>query len=454
MRSLTRHGLYLATALAVCAVVAALLISRMSSVADVDLYEAITHGNAEAINSYLSDGGDPNARIPVPFGEEWRLLRIAIVDRQEDISLALLRAGADLAASEMLFGGFIDAANNGLNDVLEHLMSDSTTGLRATSTSGISGAAGRGYYGTVQLLLRHIDTSEDDWRRDLRRGVISAMAFGYDDIAMLLLEAGADLTGVLHEAVRFSSPGMIRYLLDRGADPYISLPPNPEAPEQVPQTPLRIAWMRWREQQYVADTYGDDATGLPLEYRNGDAAYVMFELIRAGVEPDEEEMRNVAIDGVEEIYRLTLPSERLIAAARLGYLDVVQSLHAQLSAAFRPDDLREAAVVALQRDHDDIARWLLDSGAPADGGLLHVAAAASSPGMVRHLLQLGADPRETLYGRTPVEYWLEIQATAHKASVLHELIVGGAEVCWLTEHWESFGYSVRARLANSAPECW
>jgi hypothetical protein len=454
----SRFSFYLYLTLATVAIVGIVAVNVLhdTPVQQPDIYQSIRRGNLSEIEAYLANGGDPDLRLIVPNGEEWPLLKIALVDREEDVALRLLEAGADLPSSEMLRGGFGDAANDGLIKVLEYLLARDTTALPPGSSYGISGAisgaAFRGYYDAVELLLDHIDTEESDWRTTLRVGAFAAMAIGYDDVALLLTEGGADLDQVLHVAVRYSSPGMIRYLLGRGADPMAPLPPDPTLPEDWPRTPIEFAFQRWREQGYIDAAVVNDGSALPEEYRDRDAALVLFELIRAGATLDGA--ADAALDGIRELTMLERPSERLVTAARLGFLDVVQSLLSGEPGMISRDDLRQAVVVALQKDHDDIARWLLASGAPADGGPLHVAAAASSPGMVRYLLQLGADPSEEFLSKTPLEYWLEIQATADKAGILHELVVGGADACWLVDHWDDFDSLVQSRLKNSAASCW
>jgi hypothetical protein len=114
--------------------------------------------------------------------------------------------------------------------------------------------------------------------------------------------------------------------------------------------------------------------------------------------------------------------------------------------------MREAVVAALLSNHDDIARILLEYGAPVNGGALHAAANASSAGLVRYLLRNGASATERVDGKTPVEWWLENNSSSDPGYVLHELIVGGADVCWLRERGlQGFEASI---LRNSAPDCW
>jgi len=118
------------------------------------------------------------------------------------------------------------------------------------------------------------------------------------------------------------------------------------------------------------------------------------------------------------------------------------------------DTLRSAVIEALRNDHDDVARLLLLNGAPVDGGVLHVASSSSSPGIVRYLLSLGADPSERINGASPLEAWLADRVTNDPEFNLHELIVGGADACWLVSRRAELPGLSPMVLRDSAPQCW
>jgi hypothetical protein len=273
------------------------------------------------------------------------------------------------------------------------------------------------------------------------------MLAGYDDVARMLIDAGARSAAMLHFAARFSSAGMVRYLIANGADPMQVVEPPVAVVRE--RTPLDFAWKRYKEHAAEEQQGGFSAAKY---LRNEDAEYVLFELLRAGAQTSDAELRAAARDGLAEIAATPVDAQ-LTAAARIGFIDVVADL-LDRDTRWTALTLREAVIAALKNDHDDIARMLLEHGAPIDGGVLHVAANASSAGLVRYLLRKGANPAERVDGKTPVQWWLEKNSTQGPEFVLHELIVGGADVCWLRTHErELWGLSAMI-LKGSAPQCW
>jgi ankyrin repeat protein len=252
---------------------------------------------------------------------------------------------------------------------------------------------------------------------------------------------------MLHFAARFSSAGMVRYLIANGADPAQVVEPTVAVVQE--RTPLDYAWKRYKER--VAEQR-EGASSAAAFLKNHDAEYVLFELLRAGAQTSDAELRAAALDGLAEI-RAMPAHEQLTAAARIGFIDVVADL-LDRDPGWTADKLREAVIAALENDHDDIARLLLDRGAPVNGGVLHVAANASSAGLVRYLLHKGADVAERVDGKTPVEWWLDKSSTQDPEFVLHELIVGGADVCWLRAHERELPGHSAMILKGSAPQCW
>jgi ankyrin repeat protein len=410
--------------------------------APIPLSESIRRGDLEAVRRYLSSGGSPDAEVLVETSG-WRitLLKEAIFDRETAIALALLDGGANFKASG---ARLIDVGANGMTELVNRLLPEASDDNPALT--GIGTAAGHGYFDTVQSFIRFTEGRRTDkWLRAFGDAAGSAMLGGYDDVARALIDAGGRTPDMLHGAARFSSPGMVRYLLANGLDPTEVHDSGIAVIKE--RTPLDFAWKSYKDRVELARDVGSSDT----EYLRGhDAEYVMFELLRAGAQTNDPELRAAARDGLAEI-RAEPADAQLELAARIGFIDVVADL-LKREVRWTNQAMREAVVAALQTDHDDIARMLLENGAPVDGGVLHAAANASSPGLVRYLLRKGANPAERLDGKTPVESWLENNSAQDPGYVLHELIVGGADVCWLRRRrLEGFSAVI---LKDSAPQCW
>jgi hypothetical protein len=369
------------------------------------------------------------------------LLKEAIYDRETAIALLLLDSGADFTASG---ASLIDVGANGMTELVDRLLPGAD--VEDFMLTGVSTAASHGYLDTVQSYIRFADgRSTDAWLRTFGGAAGSALLGGYDDVARALFDAGAWFPGMLHGVSRFSSPGMVRYLLAKGFDPTQVFEPDESTVRE--RTPLDFALKDYRDRMAVAQDHPSDDT----EYLRGrDAEYILFELLRAGAQTDDAEILAIARDGLAEI-RAAPPDTQLALAARIGYTDVVADL-LEREGGWTALAMREAVVAALLSNHDDIARILLEYGAPVNGGALHAAANASSAGLVRYLLRNGASATERVDGKTPVEWWLENNSSSDPGYVLHELIVGGADVCWLRERGlQGFEASI---LRNSAPDCW
>jgi hypothetical protein len=390
------------------------------------------------VRSYLVSGGSPNAEVDV-FGQRMTLLQAAILDRETEIAIALLDGGADFTASG---ARLIEVGANGMTALVDRLLPTAAT--RTLAETGIANAAGHGYLDTVQSYIRFTDGRRtEEWLRTFGDSAGTAMLGGYDDVARILIDAEARAPDLLHAAARFSSPGMVRHLIKEGFDPRQRL--EPSIIEE--QTPLDFAWKSFTDR---VSAERDQASN-NLEYLRGhDAEYILFELLRVGAETPSADILTVARDGLAEI-DASAEDSQLMVAARLGFIDVAADL-LHREANRNEQRMRNAVIAALETDHDDIARMLINSGAPINGGVLHVAANASSPGMVRDLIRKGADPAERFDGKTPVEWWAQENSAQDPAFILHELIAGGADVCWLKER-ELKGLSA-VILRDSAPECW
>lgn len=412
--------------------------------AEAELLQSIRHSDVRAVQSYLDRGGSPLATIDV-YGKRMSLLGVAIVDREEGIALALMDAGATLESSgvDLTYVG-----TNGLTRVVERMLPLSSE--REIAYTGISNAADNGYNDVVEAYLRRQDGRVAEWAKEYGRAANSAMFADYDDTARLLLEAGADLSETLHTAARFSSAGMVRYLLSRG----ISATEAIVVPGVEQQTPIEFAWLRYREEAaYREELAASGHAEHAASNRVRDAEYVLYELLRAGATLPGVDLTDIAKDGLAELSVIEGISDKIVAAARMGFFDEVSNL---IDDTQRPDvdTLRMAVIEAFQNSHDDIARMLLSRGAPVDGGVLHVASSFSSPGMVRYLLVRGADPNEPVDGKTPLQSWFDQRSTLDAEFNLHELIVGGADACWLVARKEELPGLSAMVLKDSAPRCW
>jgi ankyrin repeat protein len=407
-----------------------------------NLFEAIRHGDLDTVERFIQAGGSPNTKVAMD-AESVSLLRLAVIDREEEIALALLDAGAEPSLSG---ASLITAAANGMDRVIQRLLPVLIPAqLRDGDLfdTGLVRTADNGYYDVVETYLRFSKTADYPWDAELGRAAVAATIAGYDDVARLLLEAGASSDDLLHVASRFGSPGLVRDLIESGADPTgVLMPPVPSI---VERTPLDFALKRFRDES------GYYAQVRPAFQRSSDAEHVLFELLRAGADPGTSGAEQIARDGLGELLRLT-GDEKLVGAARSGFLDVARELLADGS-VWTADVLRQAVVTALENDHDDVARFLLESGAPTDGPVLHTAAATSSPGMVRYLLRLGADVSSRIDDQTAVHWWLNKSSTEDPEYILHELIAAGADVCWLVGERDRLPGLSAVILRDSAPEC-
>ncbi len=372
------------------------------------------------------------------------LLTIALIDREEDIALALLRAGADFEASGQSLG---QVASQGLAKVLRFLFEQDPSRLRDASQMDqygvIESAAHRGYFQVAEVGLSEAQRVGLEWDSTvLGRSAALAIADRQTDVARLLYEAGAPLTETaLFTAVRDSSPGTVRLLLSLGADPNYFFPREQAHPLIGAGPPMTPAWFRY-----------DHMEGPEREQ----ARLVMFELLRAGAQPMQGRPADVALDGLALLAAMADPNERLVEAARMGFHEIVDNLIE--SQGTEPAARRDATAAALRMRHNDIALRLIRAGAPLDGGPLHAAAAGNSPGLVREILARGADPDELIDGLNAAGHWWERSQRwdwgAAGDFVLHELINGGADVCWLAEHTSRMNIFAGGFLYNTATHCW
>lgn len=417
---------------------------------DARLYDAIRTGQVQRVRAYLADGGDPNGVIEdSPLGAATPL-KVAVYGQREDIAVALLNAGArmDLAGIELS-----DVSAAGMSEALSVLLARKGMPASLDETKrAIDASVSFGYYDATAVLLGHLARLDAVSQDALWDAMNLAIGRGYDDIARLLLENGGPASAAALQAAGLrSSPGMVHHLLSLGADP---LEPYRDPLAHIrPEgrngyTSIDFAWEAYQK-------------GAPFERQI--ARFKMHELLVAGASSNRFDATSLAIDGRSQLSRITDSAEELRRAAHWGYYDIVRTILSERSVR-DPMVLTESTVLAIDARWDDIARLLLEAGAPPQGGALHMAVRRSSPGLVRYLLELGADPNEKVAGYTAAEYWWKEDPGAPESGprgggntqVLYELIAHGAQVCWLGAHREELAqYSLSlSTLLNTASECW
>jgi len=198
------------------------------------LYDAIQDNELAFVESYLRDGGDPNAVIvqTVEGGhpDAWRgtPLELAIRAKADDIAVRLLQAGADPAfAQEPLgFDTLLEAATlQGMARTVKYL-------IEANPLAMLEGDP-RSSPLVIATSDQRADIVLDMLAASKRHGVPlgerldvplgHAAARGNDELASRLLDAGAAPreAGTLHGAVRNLRPDLVQAMLAAGADPTV-----------------------------------------------------------------------------------------------------------------------------------------------------------------------------------------------------------------------------------------
>jgi hypothetical protein len=316
--------------------------------------------------------------------------------------------------------------------------------------SAIDSTVSVGYYDATEVLLVHLRSTTGSTDVSLWDAMNLAISGRHDDIARLLLEYSAPASGAaLRAASLRSSPGLVRHLLTLGADPF----------EQYrdPLGPTR------RRDGFTAIEYAWDGYegGTPSQQQI--AAFKIHDLMAAGATSGRFDAQSLAIDGDSLLAGIAEPSDKLLRAAEWGMYDAVRGLLSAQTVR-DPEVLTRATVLAIDAQWNDVARLLLESGAPAHGGPLQRAARKQSPGLVRYLLQLGADPNESVGGYTAAQYWWTSDPGSSEKrprgggnpEILYELIAAGADVCWLGEHRDELAENNQnlSTLLNTASKCW
>jgi hypothetical protein len=415
------------------------------SQAAADLYDAIAQHRIAVAEDFLAEGGDPNEPLwGAPMGAVYPL-DVAVRARDESIVLALLRAGADFERSGV--DPYV-ISDTGMERVWEFLLTQRSDRLDGALET-LGAACGRhAYYDVVDVVTRHALAAE--WNPVLANPNALGSCIAYSpDSARLLLERGVPVTGeALNAAAGHGSVGIVRLLLERGADPFERYSSNDgsDVGEFATWTAIDFAW---REYEFK------DA---PARQR---VDYILHELAAGPGLKSGQRVDGRARDARAELETYADPADQLEFAARFGLYDDVAALIAESdaftspklpadSAAFTPAELRTAVRAALAGHNPDVARLLLASGAPTDGGTLHDAVRIGPAGIVKHLLALGAGVNEQVDSATPLEAW--IATDAREVEVLNALVAAGADVCGIVAKLEPDGWP-RDTLLRAAGEC-
>lgn len=287
---------------------------------DIDLWRSIVAGDVRTVTTYLQGGGDPNAEVRSPQGEPWRILKVALFDREQSVALALIQGGADF---ELLDVSLSTVVAEGMTDVFKALVAQRpgrlTESIARDPESILFPAASRGYGDMLQAVLEETARRRITWPPDVfTEGISAAISFRQNDLARSLLRYGARPTGtVLRVASRDGSAGIVRTLLQYGIDPMARLPESSVDPSIGARRAMEYAAVRYRNARNA--------------YEREAARLIAVELTAAGAANENLVTHKPLFDG-GLLKRGTVqqkPSERLLYAARYGYVEEVSSLLSQ-----------------------------------------------------------------------------------------------------------------------------
>jgi ankyrin repeat protein len=184
VNALTRWGIVVVVALAVCSALSA---APASVVAD-----AARDGDLATVKRLLKDGGDVNAAL----GDGTTALHHAAMRGDADMVGVLLYAGANVRATTRL-GGYTPlhlASQRGHEQVIELLVKAGANPNQptATGTTPLMFAAASGHVAAVKQLVAHkVDLDAKEQAND-QTALMFAAAFDRPEVVKVLVEVGAD----------------------------------------------------------------------------------------------------------------------------------------------------------------------------------------------------------------------------------------------------------------------
>jgi ankyrin repeat protein len=349
------------------------------------LWMASSSGDAGMVETLLGAGADPNLRA---LRGEFPLMAAARTGSVASVN-ALLARGADVNANESWRGqtalmwavGGHEAYPEVVRALIEH-----GADVHTRSSGGLTAlffAVRQNDQASTRLLLTAGADVNDTKAPGGATALLTAINNGYDDLAVLLLENGANPRvansagfSPLHTAIRKrggserTSAVVLKALLAHGADPNVRLPLKKQPPNFNP-----IAYPA------ISDVDYGGATPLWIAANNADLDALRI-LVAAGADPKIPSMEN------------TTP---LMVAAGLGY--GLRGPSAGLGG--RRIDTQENVIAVLTQ----LLEWGSDVNALNDHGqsAIHGAAASAAPNVVQFLADHGAriDQKDS-FGRTPL----------------------------------------------------
>jgi ankyrin repeat protein len=216
-------------AITAAAMIVALPTVAVAQVRDDALYQSIVAKRVDGLDTWLSSGGDPNARLFVPDSDRTiPVLELATRAGNESAILTLLGVGADIENQ----GGFVPllemAAQKGMVDAVNALIARDPTRLSTVNprNNPLVLAVGHGHREVVLALLDSMPAylSDTEWQNVLNEALVIVTSNAAPDsisLASDLLRAGADVQSmpVLAGAAIACSVELVKLYLANGADP-------------------------------------------------------------------------------------------------------------------------------------------------------------------------------------------------------------------------------------------